>query len=330
MAKTKNAHLVVNGQWKAWFSSHKSMGSGLRKALSALILGLSFSLVFVYLMRAWADIQMYPWRATFDGRSFSVAILALFCHFSVNVLAFRVLLRARGYVIETVVLFRICLLANMARYVPGKIWTVTGKGYLLARHGVNAAAATRAVLLEVVLTVTASLFVCFPLLGFVLPVKAPWSWLTLCAWLILPGLLGVRLIAGRVRRLAWLAEAGLPPTTLCIVFGLYALAWVVYGFSFWLLVRTLAPVSISFFPHALAATGNAWLAGVAVLLAPAGLGVRESVLLLLLKSWLPLGVAAVLALGARVWMTLGELLALGIVYILPARDGPNMAQSSKD
>jgi hypothetical protein len=329
MVSVKKLSAAVGEKWKGWLSSHHPMPSALRMALSAAILVLSFSLVSVYLVHAWSEIEMYPWKKTFDGRSFSAAMASLFCHFSLNVLAFRILLRERGHGIGALSLFRICLLANMGRYLPGKIWTVMGKGYLLARHGIDAAAATRAVILEVVLTVAAGLFVCLPPLGFVLPLKAPWSWLTLCAWLILPGILGMRLIAGRVPRIAWMAEATLPPAILCLAFGVYALAWVAYGFGFWLLVRSMNPVSISYFPHALAAMGNAWLVGVAVLLAPAGLGVREGVLLLLLKGWLPLGVATVVALGARVWSTLGELLALGIAYMLPVRKATFITPSSK-
>jgi hypothetical protein len=329
MVQTKHAYAAAYGKWHAWFSAHKSTGSRLHKILSVLILALSFTLVAIYLVRAWADIQKYPWRETFDGRAFLAATFSLLCHFALNVLALQFLLRKLECRFGILPLFRIYMLSNMGKYIPGKVWAVVGKGYLLARHGADAVVATRAVVLELVLAVAAGLFVCFPLLGIVLPIHAPWSGLTLCAWLILPGLLGMRLMAGRVRRLAWLEASGLSLPTLGILFGIYSVSWVVYGFSFWLLVRAVNPVSISFLPHAIASMGNAWLAGLAVVLAPAGLGVRESVLLLLLKGWLPLGVAAVLALGARVWMTLGELLALGIAYVLPARDAPSITHSSK-
>jgi glycosyltransferase 2 family protein len=330
MEQTKTFLASAYGKWSAWFSAHPAAGSRLRRIFSVLILALSFSFVAVYLARAWSGIQRYPWEKSFDVRAFSAATVLLLFHYTLNLLAFRFLLRKLGGATESLPLFRILLLANMGKYIPGKFWAVMGKGYLLVRQGVNATAATRAVLLDVILGTSAGLFVCFPLLGFALPLRAPWLELTLCAWLILPGLLGTQFIAGRFRRLAWVAEGGLSPSSLAITFGLYAVAWVVFGFSFWMLVKTVAPVTIFFFPHALAAVGNAWLAGFAVLLAPAGLGVREGVLLLLLKSWLPLGVAAVLALGTRVWMTLGELLALAIVHLIPARGTHGASPSSND
>jgi uncharacterized membrane protein YbhN (UPF0104 family) len=58
-----------------------------------------------------------------------------------------------------------------------------------------------------------------------------------------------------------------------------------------------------------------WI-GILSLFAPGGLGVREGVLLLALKLVLPAAVAAVIVLAARLWTTAGELICVGIVFLL--------------
>ena len=58
----------------------------------------------------------------------------------------------------------------------------------------------------------------------------------------------------------------------------------------------------------------AWCAGFVVVIAPAGLGVREAVLSALLSSYMPLSDALSIALIARLWWTMGE--ALFIVFAI--------------
>jgi hypothetical protein len=59
------------------------------------------------------------------------------------------------------------------------------------------------------------------------------------------------------------------------------------------------------------------MTGFLVLIAPAGLGVREGVFTLILKTVVPEPLAIIAALVTRVWMTVGELTAAlaGLVYL---------------
>jgi uncharacterized membrane protein YbhN (UPF0104 family) len=60
-----------------------------------------------------------------------------------------------------------------------------------------------------------------------------------------------------------------------------------------------------------------WMTGFLVLVSPAGLGVREGVFTLILKTVVPEPLAIIAALVTRVWMTLGELTAalVGFAYL---------------
>ena len=63
----------------------------------------------------------------------------------------------------------------------------------------------------------------------------------------------------------------------------------------------------------------AWNVSIFAFFFPAGLGVREAALLLLLGTTFPAGWPAALALVARLWFTLGEVAAFGLASWLRGR-----------
>ena len=60
----------------------------------------------------------------------------------------------------------------------------------------------------------------------------------------------------------------------------------------------------------------AWAIGFLVFLTPGGLGVREGALALLLAPFLPSPLPAVVALLARLWWTVAELISVAIAALL--------------
>ncbi len=84
----------------------------------------------------------------------------------------------------------------------------------------------------------------------------------------------------------------------------YVLNWMLYAASFWMLVRSfgldapLAPVAGAF--------AAAYVLGYVVVFAPAGLGVREGFLVALLTPYLGIGPSGAMAVVARIWTTILE------------------------
>ena len=119
------------------------------------------------------------------------------------------------------------------------------------------------------------------------------------------------------RRLPGLDPADLTPsaaTVARLVVG-YAVYWAVTGLAFapWWPASTPWPRPTS--RLVVAAYAAAYAAGFLALLTPAGLGVREGVLVVALAPVLPAGPALVVALVSRVWMMLVELAGAGIVHL---------------
>lgn len=98
--------------------------------------------------------------------------------------------------------------------------------------------------------------------------------------------------------------------------------WSLYGVSTLLLA---APLGIEHGQQAyLVAVGAyalSWAAGFLVVIAPAGLGIREAAMVLTLSRVMPLADAAAVAAASRVVQTVGDgLWALATVFLRPSRD----------
>jgi hypothetical protein len=90
--------------------------------------------------------------------------------------------------------------------------------------------------------------------------------------------------------------------------ALYLPAWLAYGLAFGLLWSSLPALSQVNWSAAVGGFAGAYFLGYAALFAPAGVGVREGALSLWLAPWLGGAAAAVLAVMARLWMTVGEII----------------------
>ena len=204
------------------------------------------------------------------------------------------------------------MVANLGRYVPGKLWQIAGLAVLARRRGVPAPVATAAAVLGQAVALAGA-----TLVGLGAIVAGPPALRRFTPWVLAGGALVVALVAvpplARRALRAWfrLARAELPegvePGGLLGLrwLALYTLNWTVYALSFWILARSLGlPGSPLVVAPAFAA---AYVLGYAVLFAPAGIGVREGFLVALLGPVMGPAPAGVLAAVARLWTTVVEL-----------------------
>jgi glycosyltransferase 2 family protein len=215
---------------------------------------------------------------------------------------------------------RIWFLSNLARYVPGNVWSYVGAVELARREGVARRTTLAVMALTQVLSVGVALLVGLPVL------------LAERARLGRPALLGtltVALLAAAAvvfrRRLLELARRRFPElepgdlapstSTVALLVAGYAAYWLLTGLAFAVFVRSLYPLPAGDVPLAAAAYAAAYAAGFLSLLTPAGLGVREGVLVVALAPVLPAGPALVVALLSRLWMMLAELAGAGAAQL---------------
>lgn len=221
---------------------------------------------------------------------------------------------------------RVWLVTNLGRYIPGKIWHITGlTAHLKERGGTGAGALSSIFTFQVIVLLT-GLATGVAFLGgdlARLPGGSPGR-------LVLLGVLLLALLHPAVVRLALRLAARIlreeagevrPPSFGRIAGGgvIMLVAWLLYGLSLrWFVAASSGSPAGGY----LALTGIyavSYVAGYLVLLAPGGLVVREGALAVLLTALTPLSAAmsAAVAVGFRVLVTLSELLGMGLSFLLP-------------
>lgn len=180
------------------------------------------------------------------------------------------------------------------RFLPGGVWAPASRAVVL-RGGLIDRISTVAA--ENVIAVCAAL----ALAGVALAVSGrPW-WLPLVLMLAVPAI-AVRLARGRTR---------LEPDRTRRATVNYVL-----GFLAYMIAAVLAQAATSGFEHPVLVAGAAalaWAAGLVVVIAPGGLGVRELAYVGLLSSALPSGELAAGAVTMRIVMVIAELGVLMVV-----------------
>jgi uncharacterized membrane protein YbhN (UPF0104 family) len=251
------------------------------------------------------------------------AVLA--CYYLLFAGGLTLVIRSLGYRPRYRDVFKLSFATNLGKYVPGGIWQVAGKVALARQAGVEPHAALVAAVVESAVSVTGGLllFLGTTLAGAPFPSGVPkWPlWAIVVAILVaLQPAIFSRVVALGMRLLK--IEGEPPHLRLARIVALvayYAGIWLVAGGGFWLFTRSLTPDP-----------GAGWLAysgyyaagavgGLLVLFAPAGLGVREGFLVLLMRGVVSGGSATawIVAFAARVWSTAMELALSGVAVAMP-------------
>ena len=286
--------------------------------LTVAVLAVVAGFFVATLAARWNDVISLKWRL--EPGLFVLATVLLALSYGLVACLWGVALgRAAGT--RVVAGARIWFLSNLARYVPGNVWSYVGAVELARREGVARRTTLAVMALTQVLSVGVALLAGLPVLlaeRARLGRPALLGALVVAAGAALAVLFRRRLLDLARRRIPGLDPADLTPSagTVVLLVAGYALYWAVTGLAFAALVASLYPLAPGDVPLVVAAYAAAYAAGFLALLTPAGLGVREGVLVVALAPVLPAGPALVVALLSRVWMMLVELAGAGIAHLL--------------
>jgi uncharacterized membrane protein YbhN (UPF0104 family) len=295
-------------------------------ALAVVAVAACFALTF---KAQWATIAAADWRL--EPLRFSLASAVL-------VASFALVAGLWGYALADTTGVparrgaRIWFLANLARYVPGNVWSVLGAVELARREGAQRRAAATVVAVTQVLSVALAVLIGLPVIAAEQARLGRPVLVGLAVLAVLGGaLLAARrpLLALARRRYPDLRPRDLVPSprlAVVLVLG-YALYWVVAGLAFGVFAASVYRPAGGHLPLLVAAYAAAYAAGFLSLLTPGGLGVREGVLVLLMAAVMPAGIAAVVAVLARVWMMAVELLGSVVAQVVAGR-GPRSEPGS--
>ena len=221
----------------------------------------------------------------------------------------------------------ILLIANLGRYVPGKILALAGVAVMARRRGLSGVRATAAAVTAQMLNLLAA--------AVVGAWVAVWSaglsetWRIVAGAAIVAGLAGFLFLGGAGASLRWvLRRSGhhdeLPDPggrDLLRLLPGYVVFWLVFGGAFACLARGLG-MDIGF-GIGTTAFAVAYFAGYVVLFAPVGLGIREGALVGLFTPVIGMEASVVLSALQRVWITAVEIVGAGVGAIVLRRPAPS-------
>lgn len=239
-------------------------------------------------------------------------------------------------------LLRIWFLSNLARYIPGKIFQFLAVAQLSRAAGLSAAVLLTSLLVHTGLALLSAVVLgAWTLSGALLPAASPLAvgGLTTAVALLLvhPTAINRTLSTGSrlLRRPMIRWRAGWAGGILLL--GLSVLSWLFYGAAYALFIAALTPVPLTALPVLAGVNALSFVAGYLALVTPGGLGVREAAMTGLLLPLLPRGVAAVLAIAARLWTIAAELAGGALVLLLvrprlvpEALEDPDPATARRD
>lgn len=189
--------------------------------------------------------------------------------------------------------YRVFYASQLGKYLPGTAWAYVAQMELARDRGIERKSSAFAIVLGAFMTVATA----FVVGAFSLDVRELWGWPEWIGWAaVAASMLATVVLAVRptfVESIArWLLRRlrRQPPVTepsgvrlrWALVWSVAA--WIAYGTHLWLLAIGAGVDPVAGFPLAIGGFAAAWVVGFLVVFVPAGIGVREAVLVGVLVS----------------------------------------------
>jgi uncharacterized membrane protein YbhN (UPF0104 family) len=175
----------------------------------------------------------------------------------------------------------------VAKYVPGSVWQYAGRAALARSHGVPMRPFAKSLPIELLASACAAAAFSILLVGW---------------W----GVIAVLVVFALVVTADALSPDGARRAALRAT-GLYGATWVLVSLCFCLAARAFVDVPTSDIPFYAGAFAASWVVGLVAVYAPGGLGVREAVLVALLRGKIGSADALVVAAASRGVLTFVDL-----------------------
>ncbi len=218
------------------------------------------------------------------------------------------------------ILYRIY--AGFGKYIPGKIFGYAMMFYYYSKANQSVKATGSCLFIELVTALLSAIFIIiFCSLFIEIPLFVEYRFIGFI-------LLALFFILIHPRILEFLSNIALKiikrdPVKFEITYfqvlsivGLYILNRLIFGVSFLFFINSIYPISFQYFFFITGATALAGTIGFFAIFVPAGLGVREGVLTLVLKNIMPDSFAGIISLASRLWQTVGEIILLLATFLL--------------
>jgi uncharacterized membrane protein YbhN (UPF0104 family) len=274
--------------------------------------------------RNWSEFRSLHVTLTIAPAWIAGSVLLVLLTYAMQIESWRRILAGWGQRLAFGPAARTWSVANLGRYVPGKVWSVAGLVVLAQRAGIAPGpAAASAFVIQAVSLGSGVAVVAGVTPHSASPLRLALAGLAAVATILVLVWRPTALWLGRVVTSMAPLEPLAPSAVLAAII-LTVLSWGTYGAALWMLARGLlhdAPVPLPLpLTTAIGAFTLGYILGLLALFAPGGVGVRELVLVGLLAPFLGSGGAVAVSVASRVLLTLTEVAAA--LLTLPLQHRP--------
>ena len=298
------------------------------KIVKYLILAVVLYFVYQAFASNWDEVSNFDWQINFWLLLLSIiAHLVTFALFSE---VWCILMRGFGFTIKLHHSFKISYIANLGRYLPGRIWPVFGMAYLAKQLGIKEQESVTSWIIVQIFAIPSAFIVgtgalllspdnismnlsSFMGIGFYIFTLAVFilSLLIIFTPELMFKLFNHFLIKIKREPINFQIKI----STAIRIFVGYMICWIFYGFSFWLFIVSISGNFDLPLTGAIGTFALAYQIGYLSIFAPGGIGVREYIIKLLLTPFIG-PVAVGVAIAARLWNMLTEILAALIALMI--------------
>ncbi|MER5420568.1 lysylphosphatidylglycerol synthase transmembrane domain-containing protein [Streptosporangium roseum] len=262
----------------------------------------------------WEEIRAGFARLSWQSLVLSlVAVVAALCS---GMMTWRALLADLGSPLPFRQAAKVFFVGQLGKYIPGSIWPVLAQMEMGRELGVPRSRSAAAFFLTMPVQLGSGLVISAVTLLAALPgTAAPYAWvfllIPLLAVVFEPRVINAVLGFGLRKLRREPLERPLTRRGMLTALGWALLGWTAYGLHLAAVVHEFGPSGMSAVVFSIGAFALSWCLGIMTFVVPAGAGVREAAMVVVLAPVLDRGSAIAVALCSRIVIILGDLVCAG-------------------
>jgi len=246
----------------------------------------------------------------------TLSFLFLFGYYLLTVELWRRLILLCGERVDFKLALKLFSFSQFGKYLPGRIWVIFGRTQMAPVHGLSPLIIAASSSIEQFFFLFSGLF----FLPFVLSIRFLTGLIIYSTFflILLHGLPRIRLCLSEMANKyikTSIVDNFSTKRIIAFISG-YVIAWGIFGIGFYLFTISFTPLKWNFYPIAVGSFAVSWVLGILSVFTPAGLGVREGVLIAILQKWLDPALALGVSIGSRLWLFLGEICFFFLAWAL--------------
>jgi len=270
----------------------------------------------------WDELSRHETR--FNYKMLLLSFIPLIFNFLINTIYFQHLLKNLGESIDSLNTFKVLYISQLGKYIPGGIWPILGQFYLFEKQKISKLTVFIANVTLILLDTISVLLVFIPF--YLIFFSNQFRYLNIllliiiafCVFLLNPKMLNkvVRLVNVKLKSKDIALEYKFHDLVYLVMLGV--LDWLILGTGLFFLISSFHSIPVIYIAYLSGTFALSWIIGTLSFIVPNGLGIREGTLSYFLTFLLPPPISIIVALLARIWITIGDVISSMIAFLVVA------------